>query len=151
VIVAILLVLGLTSGDDGDDGKGKGKGDRKERSDKRRDDEQKKQRAEKPKPDPEPKTVSVRLVANVDGVQVCLLGEGKQPLIDGQVLSAGSEDSFEGPRFQLRFPAGFDRNQIDLFVGGKRERLPELSGPAAFDIQPPREVRALDQAPETCP
>lgn len=156
VIVAILLVLGLTAGDEtGDDGERKA--DRKER----------KQDAkgkggggggggggknEKPDRKPEPKTVKMRLVANADGLQVCLLGsESKQPLIDGVFGSAGSEDTFEGKRFQLRFPAGYDVSQFDLFVNGDKAKISEEQGPAAFAIEPPGEVRQLDPPGTDCP
>ncbi len=110
--------------------------------------------ARKPKPKPEPvaKTVTMRLVANTDGLQICLLGEGsKQPLIDGFFGSAGSEDTFEGKRFQLRFPAGYDRSQFDLFVGGKKAKVSEEQGPAAFAIEPPAQVRPLDPPGTDCP
>lgn len=155
VIVAVLLVLGLTSNDD--DGGEEGKGDRKER---RQDDKGKgdgedgKGAKEKPKPAPgqNAKTVSMRLVANTDGLQICLLAaDSKQPLIDGVFGSAGSEDTFEGKRFQLRFPAGYDRSQFDLFVGGKKARVSEEQGPAAFAIEPPANVRPLDPPGTDCP
>ena len=151
VIVAILLVLGLTSGDDeGGDKERKGKQERKQ-DDKGKGDGKKDQK-EKPKPEPQAKTVTMRLVANADGLQICLLGaDSKQPLIDGVFGSAGSEDTFEGKRFQLRFPAGYDRSQFDLFVGGKKAKVSEEQGPAAFAIEPPATVRTLDPPGTDCP
>jgi hypothetical protein len=152
LIAGVLLVLGLTGGDDeGDRG---GKGDRKER-----------QKGEgkgeggaaaggggADRAEAAPETVTMRLVANTDGLQVCLLADNsRQPLIDGFVGSAGSEDSFEANRFQLRFPFGYDLGQFDLFVGGKRARLEELQGPAAFNIEPPRQVRQVDSPGTSCP
>jgi cytoskeleton protein RodZ len=153
VIVAILLVLGLTSGDDGG-GERERKGDRKERGQgaKAEGDGNKDQKKPKPEPKPQAKTVTMRLVANADGLQICLLRDGsKQPLIDGVFGSAGSEDTFEAKGFQLRFPAGYDVSQFDLFVGGKLAKVSEEQGPAAFAIEPPREVRPLDPPGTKCP
>ena len=155
VIVAILLVLGLTAGDDGG-GEEERKGDRKERKQdakgKQGDGGGGERRNEKPKPEPQAKTVTMRLVANTDGLQICLLGAGsKQPLIDGVFGSAGSRDTFEGKRFELRFPAGYDLSQFDLFVGGKRARVSEEQGPAAFAIEPPANVRPIDPPGPDCP
>jgi transcriptional regulator with XRE-family HTH domain len=154
VIVAILLVLGLTSSDDGGDSDKKG--ERKERSQgaKGKGGDEKGQKQPKPKPDPKPqaKTVTMRLVANADGLQICLLRNGsKQPLIDGVFGSAGSEDTFEAKGFELRFPAGYDVSQFDLFVGGKRAKVSEEQGPAAFTIEPPAQVRPADPPGTDCP
>jgi hypothetical protein len=155
VIVAILLVLGLTSGDD--DGGGERKGERKERKQdaKGKDGGEKggkEKQKDKPEPKPQAKNVTMRLVANTDGLQICLLQAGmKQPLIDGVFGSAGSEDTFEGKKFELRFPAGYDVSQFDLFVGGKRAKVGEQQGAAAFAIEPPASVRPLENVPETCP
>jgi hypothetical protein len=151
LIVAILLVLGLTAGDDGG-GEKEGKADRKERKQDEKGKGDGKDLKEKPKPEPVPKTVTMRLVANTDGLQICLLADGsKKPLIDGVFGSAGSEDTFEGKRFQLRFPAGYDRSQFDLFVGGEKAKVSEEQGPAAFAIEPPAEVRPLDPPGTECP
>jgi hypothetical protein len=99
-----------------------------------------------------PETVTMRLVANTDGLQVCLLAaDSEQPLIDGFAGSAGSEDVFEAERFQLRFPFGYDLGQFDLFVGGERVRLEELEGPVAFNIEPPRRVQQVDEPSTSCP
>jgi hypothetical protein len=148
LIAGIFLVLGLTGGDD--DGDRAGKGERKER-------QEGEGQAGGGGGDPDraeeaPETVTMRLVANTDGLQVCLLAANSgQPLIDGFAGSAGSEDSFEAERFQLRFPFGYDLGQFDLFVAGERVRLEELQGPAAFNIEPPRRVRPVDQPSTSCP
>jgi cytoskeleton protein RodZ len=150
VITGVLLVLGLTGGDDGRD-----RGSKADRKERRQDQEQRgeEQRAAGEEAvEAAPETVSLRLVANTDGLQVCLLGDtSRQPLIDGFAGSAGSEDVFEARRFQLRFPFGYDLGQFDLFVGGKRVRLQELQGPVAYSIEPPREVRQVDPPGTSCP
>jgi hypothetical protein len=153
LIAGVLLIIGLAGGEDeGDRG---GKGDRKERE---KQDEQGgrgdggggaegEEGAEAAE-----ETVTMRLVANTDGLQVCLLADNsQQPLIDGFVGSAGSEDVFEAGRFQLRFPFGYDLGQFDLFVDGERVRLEELQGPAAFSIEPPRQVRQVAPPDGSCP
>ena len=155
VNVAVLLVLGLTAGDRGGDEKQDKRGKQERKQDKRgkgkgggKGEKQK----PKPAPDQNAKTVTMRLVANTDGLQICLVEAGsKQPLIDGVFGSAGSEDTFEGKRFQLRFPAGYDRSQFDLFVGGKKANVSEEQGPAAFAIEPPANVRPLDAPGADCP
>lgn len=157
-VVGILLVLGLTGGEDGEDqrkpvseramrgrGGGDGDGGRGGQADRERKQEDKRNKKAPAQ------TVTLELVANTDGLQVCLLGDGNQPLIDGQMGSAGSKDSFEAKKFRLRFPFGYDRDQFNLRVGGKREQLPELSGPAAFVITPPRQVRRVDSPQTSCP
>ena len=156
MIAAVLLILGLTGGDD-EEGDRAGKGDRKERRQEGGGNGERQRNgggggggSDRTKTAPE--TVSMRLVANTDGLQVCLLGaSSKQPLIDGFVGSAGSDDSFEAKRFQLRFPFGYDLGQFDLFVGGKKAKLEELQGPAAFAIEPPRQVRPVDEPGTSCP
>jgi hypothetical protein len=158
LIVGILLVLGLTAGED-DGGEKAGKDTKKERKqDAKGKPGDKGQKGgggnKKPEPaaDQNAKTVTMRLVANADGLQICLIEVGvKQPLIDGVFGSAGSEDTFEGKRFQLRFPAGYDRSQFDLFVGGKKAKVSEEQGPAAFAIEPPANVRPLDAPGADCP
>lgn len=151
VIVAILLVLGLTSGED-EGRERERKADRKEREEKNggRKGEKKGGRA-KEKPAPAPKTVTMRLVANVDGLPICLLNAQNETLISGVFGSAGSEDTFESKRFELRFPQGYDVEQFDLFVAGEKEKLGETEGPAAFTIEPPAQVRPLERVKETCP
>lgn len=156
LVAAILLVLGLTGDEEG--AQGPSKDDEKERQQKQGKGTAKSDRAAgrgggsgAKQGDKAPQTVAIRLVANADGLQVCLLGDSKQPLIDGFAGSAGSEDSFEAKRFELRFPSGFDLSQFDLFVGGERAKLEELQGPAAFMIEPPRRIRQLDPPGSSCP
>lgn len=94
----------------------------------------------------------VRLELRVEEpVEVCLLGAGRQELIDGQLLSAGSRDAFASERFQLRFPAGFDRDQIELELNGEKAKLPKVTGPARLQITPPGRVRQASPPGESCP
>jgi hypothetical protein len=150
LIAGVLLIIGLAGGDD--EGDRDGKRDRKERQQKGDGKGGGGGGGDSESAEAAPETVTMRLVANTDGLQVCLLADNsEQPLIDGFVGSAGSEDTFEAERFQLRFPFGYDVGQFDLFLNGKRVRLEELQGPAAFSIDPPRRVRQVDTPGTSCP
>jgi cytoskeleton protein RodZ len=150
VTVVVLGVIGLVGGDDegGGGGERKAKAERQERQRKRAHKE--KQREQAPAAPPEEEKVTLRLVLNSD-VQVCLLGAGDQPLIDDQLLSAGSEEGpYEAPSFELRFPFGYDREQFDLFLNGKPARVPEAQGASAYSITPPARLKPAE-ATESCP
>ena len=148
IAAAIFLVIGVIGGDDDDggedvrpaaqgkakEGKGEGKGQRK--------DDDKPAQAQGP--------VALHLSVRSD-VQVCLVGAEDNVLIAGQVLTAGTEENFQQPRFLLRFPSGFDRSQFDLTLDGKAARLPETSGAAAFAIEPGARPRALEPPGQGCP
>jgi cytoskeleton protein RodZ len=84
-------------------------------------------------------------------VQVCLVGGGGQALIDGQVLNAGDEESYERERFELRFPSGFDPSQFTLEIAGKPRTLPKANGPASYEIIAPQRVVAGDPPGKQCP
>jgi Helix-turn-helix domain len=84
-------------------------------------------------------------------VQVCLVGGGGQPLIDGQVLGEGDRERFERKSFDLRFPSGFDPDRIVLRVAGEHRTLPKARGPAAFAITPPHRIAAAPRPGEDCP
>lgn len=152
-VVVFLLVLGLAGG--GDDDGGGDRADRREarqeRQELRRERRQQRRRAARRQAEAAAAgPVRVRLVLR-DDVRVCLIGDGEQPLIDGQVLPAGSEELFEADRFRLGFPSGFDPGQLRLFVGGERTDLPEIDGPAAFRIRPPGRVRRAPDPGPGCP
>ena len=160
LVLGVLLVLGLTGGGDEPEEPAGRDGTRAERDDRRGGGGPAGERAgesgsEGPKDDRRPadaaRPVRLRLVAKADGIAVCLLGDSKRPLIDGFAGSAGSDDSFEAKRFELRFPAGYDLGQFDLYVAGKRARLPELEGPAAFAISAPRKIRRTESPGAGCP
>jgi hypothetical protein len=94
----------------------------------------------------------VRLELRVrKAVEVCLLGAGAQELIDGQLLIAGSRDAYASESFQLRFPAGFNRDQVELELNGRRAKLPRIEGPARLRITPPDRVRQASPPGESCP
>jgi cytoskeleton protein RodZ len=96
-------------------------------------------------------TVEVALKIH-DPVEICLLGGGGEALIDGQVLAAGDRERFERKRFELRFPSGFDPEQLSVRVAGSARRLPRAGGPATYELTAPRHVRLAAHAPgKRCP
>jgi hypothetical protein len=138
-VVAALLVIGLTGSDDerperqrskAGKQRDRGKGDSKSGGSKG--------------------TVTLALSIH-EPVEVCLLGGGGQALIDGQVLAAGAEESYERRKFELRFPKGFDGEQFRLEVAGKKRLLPKADGPAAYRIVAPQRVRQAPPPGEECP
>jgi cytoskeleton protein RodZ len=154
VAVGVLLGIGLLGGDDegGGGGKQAAKQERRERHQRReRRRERQREREQAQQQAQGPSTVALRLELNSD-VQVCLLGSGsEQPLIDDQLLSAGSDEGpYEAASFDLRFPFGYDREQFDLFLNGRKERLPETQGPTAYKITAPAEVKPAEPT-EDCP
>ncbi len=149
--VGIFLVVGLVGDDDEPADNQRAEARRQAQKRERVQRRERQQQAEQPPAQgPVEETVVVRLDVNSD-VAVCLVSGSGEALIDGQVLSAGTEDQFERERFELRFPSGFDRDQFDLAVDGKPTRLPELSGPAAFAIEPGARPRQLDPPGLDCP
>lgn len=149
---AIFAVVGLLSGDDGGGerrpaGRAKAKQDRAAKAEKR---EQRRGESQQQEQEQPPEKVTLRLSVN-SSVSVCLVSGSGEALIDGQVLSAGTEEQFDRERFELRFPSGFDRGQLDLALDGDATRLPELSGPAAFAIEPGERPRQLDPPGLECP
>lgn len=157
IVAVVLLVLGLTAGDDPGQDPADDRAERAEqqaredaRAERRRERQRRRRRAER-REQRQQNTVRLRLIPRTDGITVCLVGDGNRPLIDGQTLSAGNDESYEARRFELRFPFGYDVDQLDLRVGGRRAELPELSGPAAFRIRPPRQVRQIDAPGTGCP
>ena len=137
--IGVLLVVGLVGGgdDDGSDHAKRGaRAERQQQQRQRKQARQERRRQQQQTQTPEqPPTVDLALSVRED-VQVCLLGGGGEVLIPGQVLSAGTEEQFTQPRFDLRFPSGYDVEQFSLRVDGKPVRLGETKGPAGFEIEP---------------
>jgi transcriptional regulator with XRE-family HTH domain len=134
--VVVLVVIGLVSGDD-ESGSPEQPKTAEEKREQRRQQRQRENRREQRKAATPAAGDSVTLALTVrQDVQVCLLGGGGEVLIPGQVLSAGTEERFEQPRFDLRFPSGYDVEQFSLELNGERARLGETTGPAAFEIEP---------------
>ena len=155
LIVGALLVIGLIMGDD-DGGSDSPRVSRQEARAERRAERREERRRERRRQErreaaqAEEELVTLELAMESD-VSVCLLGDGRRPLIDSQVLLAGNEESFEAKRFELRFPFGYDRGQFRLRLDGETRRLPERQGPQAFVITAPDRIRPGPTPGSECP
>jgi hypothetical protein len=151
LVVGVLLVLGLTGGDD--DSGGNRAERRAARLEQRREERRKERRQERRQEQQEAQNQLVTLRLDVrSNVTVCLLGDSERPLIDGQVLFADSQEGpYEAERFELRFPSGYDRAQFQLVLNGEPRRLPERIGPVAFMITAPDRVRPAPTPGPECP
>jgi cytoskeleton protein RodZ len=149
-VLGVLLVLGLT-GDDGELSRTERR-ERRERIEERRQQERREQRQQQEQQEQQaPPTVTLRLELNSD-VQVCLLGASEQPLVDDQVLVAGSvEGPYTAPEFDLRFPFGYDVEQFDLYLNDELTRIPEIQGPAAYRVTPPATIEQVEFPGSGCP
>lgn len=143
--LGFLLILGLTGGADEDAERAERREARQERQERRRERRQEARQAAR-----QDGPVRLRVVVDAD-VRLCLVGDGNRPLIDGQILPAGTQESFQASRFRLQFPTGFDPDQLRLFVGGERTRLPDAEGAVSYRIAGPQRVsRGPDPGPG-CP
>ena len=105
-LIAIGVIVGVVVyGDDGgDDKQRRGAADRK-RAEQRQAQRERRDRARSD--DPVELAILVR-----EPIEICLVGGGGEALIDGQVLAAGTSERFVRERFELRFPSGFDADQL---------------------------------------
>jgi len=120
VLIAAILVLGITSDDggeepaadapavqaapvDGRDGGSRGQ---------------------------DPNRVSITLTATAD-VWVCAIASDGTPVIDGQILTPGSE---QGPFRSRRFDLAFGNGSIDVDVNGKPLQVEESPSPVGYRV-----------------
>lgn len=74
--------------------------------------------------------VSVRLAAKAE-VWVCLLDASGKPLIDGRVLSAGTQ---EGPFHSGSFTVAFGNGEVAMKIDGQQASIPETVSPIGYSI-----------------
>lgn len=127
-VVVFLLVLSLFDGDQepaGGGGAGVAEPNaRKQKQRQKRQERRRERQAEKQEQKLQPEDAELTAIS---GVQVCLVGD-EGALIDNQVLTAGTDESYSGSkRYLLTINAGSVRFQ----VGDERRRL-EVSEPASF-------------------
>jgi cytoskeleton protein RodZ len=137
-LVAILIVLGLTSGEDdgGEDGDRQASGDR--------------QREREPEPEPLP-PLPLELAGGTSPVRVCLLRGDGERLFEG-TLAPGDSEQFDSHSYELRFPDGFDTDQIELSAGGEPLEIEiDPEGPVAYLIEPPGRLSPTELASRSCP
>jgi cytoskeleton protein RodZ len=128
VLVVVLVVLGLTAGDDGDDTASEGRG-----GGARQGAQGQQQAASQDKPG-----VSIRLTATAE-VWVCAVAADGAPVVNGEILPAGSE---EGPFRSRMFDLAFGNGGVDMQVDGKPFQVEETPNPVGYRVTPER-VRVL--------
>jgi cytoskeleton protein RodZ len=150
-VLGVFLVIGLLGDENDDDENGRRAQPRAQQRAEERREERRREAAREAAAEQQESQVTLRLVSNVNGLPVCLLADGDRVLIDGQVLSLGSEERYTARGFELRFLSGIDRGQVDVFIDGERARLPETFGPVAFRIEPADKLRPVELSGTECP
>lgn len=136
VLLAILAIIGLTSGDDGEPSRSRPAGKAKQ-----------KQERQVAKPDKgsslEPIDISIEPLATT---QVCLVGGG-EALLDSQVLAAGTTEEFSGEKtYRIDLVGG---GTVKMKAGGDEQKL-EAGGDASFEADQ-EGIREIDYAGPDCP
>ena len=136
VLLAILAIIGLTSGgDDGQPARIKPAGKAKSKD--------AKQVTNPDKTAKEPIDISVEPLATT---RVCLVGGGKA-LIDSQVLAAGASEQFSGEKsYRIDLVGG---GTVKLKAGGDEQKL-EAGGDASYEADQ-EGIREIDYAGPDCP
>jgi cytoskeleton protein RodZ len=128
-LLAILVVIGITVGDDDEGGSGTGPAAGKA--------------AEKPKnkrqrPPAQARRVAVELTA-IGDVWVCMVNQQGVPVINGLILGAGAQ---QGPFRSKRFDVTFGNGQVALEVNGREVPVADTANPIGYEVAP-GEVREL--------
>jgi cytoskeleton protein RodZ len=93
-------------------------------------------------PDPAAKPgVAVRLAATGE-VWVCLLDAAQEPLVDGEILTEGSE---AGPFRSRSFEFASGNGSVDLFVDGESADVPSSSSPIGYAVDSEGELTPLEE------
>jgi hypothetical protein len=138
-LVAILIVLGVTAGED-DGGESADRPAREER----------RQNQGQQEPEPPP-PLPLELTGGASPVEVCLLRGDGEVLYD-DILEPGASEQFESLSYQLRFPTGFDTDQIELSVDGEQlEFEVDPQGPVAYVIERPDRLTQTNFTGQGCP
>jgi hypothetical protein len=136
-LVAVLVAVGLSSGGDGSPESG-GPAGTQQRSGSQ-DGGKGGSGAETTRPE-QPGGHVVTLTANAE-VWVCLIDASGEPLIDGQILSAGAS---EGPYRSGSFTVSFGNGLVTMMVDGQQASIPETASPIGYEIDA-GELRQLSE------
>lgn len=85
--------------------------------------------------------LTLSLAADAE-VWVCLLDERGEPLVDGQILSPGSE---EGPYRSGSFTVAFGNGEVTMTVDGQQANIPQTSSPIGYSIDSGGTLRELPE------
>lgn len=94
-----------------------------------------------PAKQPTAAATSLRLTATGE-VWVCLLDGAGKPLIDGQIMQAGSE---AGPFRSRRYEMSFGNGEVELTLDGKRARTPQSASPVGLAIDGEGDLRKIPE------
>jgi cytoskeleton protein RodZ len=126
-LVAVLIAVGLSGGDESNPGN------------------EGKPAPEGASPPPTPRSsgagVLVRLEATGE-VWVCLLGADGEELVDGAVLAAGAE---EGPFRSDSFTLSFGNGEVSMWIDGQQASIPETSSPVGYTVDESGELTPLSE------
>lgn len=135
VLVGVLVAIGLSSGGDSEEprpARDTSPGGQAERG------------SEAPVRQTAPQRSGVRIsLATTAEVWVCLLDGRERPLINGEILPAGSE---EGPYRSGRFTVSLGNGGVEMTVDGERASIPESSSPIGLEIGSDGSLRELSEA-----
>lgn len=132
LLVAALIVIGLSSGGSSNTQAGKAHGRQEVGGAKN---------AENAKPKPAVPGHSLTLTANGE-VWVCLLNDKGNPLVKGRVLYPGET---EGPFRSGSFTVALGNGAVTMSVDGQQQNLPEPSSPIGFAVDAQGSVRELPE------
>ncbi len=90
---------------------------------------------------PAPHGVSLQLTASAE-VWVCLLSAGGRPLVDGQILEAGTQ---AGPFRSGSFTVSFGNGEVSMMVDGSEADIPATSSPIGYSIGPAGTLTELSE------
>jgi hypothetical protein len=85
--------------------------------------------------------VTMRLVASAE-VWTCLLDADSKPLVDGEILSEGSE---AGPFRSDGFELALGNGSVEMVVNGKPAEIEESSSPVGYRIDSKGKLIALEE------
>lgn len=85
--------------------------------------------------------VALRLAATAE-VWVCVLDSKKEPVVDGQILEAGSE---AGPFRAAGFTMAFGNGEVDVKVDGKKAHTPPSNSPVGYTVSADGKLKPLEE------
>lgn len=136
-LVAVLIGVALSGGEDGNGDDGSGSAGQAPAS-----------RTEpggaggqaQPAP-PAQAAVAVELTATAE-VWVCLLDAAEEPLVEGEILAAGAS---AGPFRSRRFELALGNGSVEMTIDGRPAPIEESSSPVGYAIAPDGELTALEE------
>jgi hypothetical protein len=93
------------------------------------------------RPTTPPQGLSLRLTTTAE-VWICLLDAVGEPLVDGQILAAGSE---AGPFRSGSFTVSFGNGEVSMTVNGQQATIPATSSPIGYAIGAGGQMRELSE------